>query len=112
RARGLNERGFDAVRFRGPGTDLTVGLLPQSRWHAAATETAFGRRHVPNVPTEEVFTTPDFRRTEGTISSTMPLALPGNIIRDLRLRFEGGRIVDVQASSGKEYIEQQVATDE
>jgi len=112
RARLLNERGFDAIRFRGPGTDLTIGLNTASRWHSARSETAFGRKHVPNVPTEEVFTTPDYRRTEGTVRSTMPLALPGNIIRDLELRFEGGRIVDVNASSGKEYIEQQIATDE
>jgi aminopeptidase len=112
RARALNEHGFDAVRFRGPGTDLTIGLNRNSRWHAASTETSFGRNHVPNVPTEEVFTTPDYRRAEGTVRSTMPLALPGNIIRDLELRFEDGRIVEVNASTGKEYVEQQVATDE
>jgi aminopeptidase len=112
RARTLNERRFDAVRFRGPGTDLTIGLNPGSRWHAAANETSFGRRHVPNVPTEEVFTTPDPTRTEGTVRSTMPLALPGNIIRDLELRFEGGRVVDVKASSGEDYVRMQVATDE
>src|SRR6266568_1120349 len=94
RARALNERHFDAIRFRGPGTDLIVGLNDRSRWHSASTETTFGRRHVPNVPTEEVFTTPDFRRAQGTVRSTMPLALPGNIIRDLELRFDGGRIVD------------------
>src|SRR5213075_2030244 len=76
------------------------------------TETAFGRSHVPNVPTEEVFTTPDRKRTEGKVRSTMPLALPGNIIRDLELRFENGRVVEVKASTGKEYIEQQIATDE
>ncbi len=112
RARVLNERPFDAVRFRGPGTDLTVGLNKAAEWHSARSETSFGRTHVPNVPTEEVFTTPDYRRTEGTVRSTMPLALPGNIIRDLELRFENGRIVDVNASTGKEYIEQQIATDE
>jgi aminopeptidase len=112
RAGALNERRFDAVRFRGPGTDLTIGLLPHGHWHSASTETEFGRRHVPNVPTEEVFTTPDYRRTEGTVRSTMPLALPGNIIRDLELRFENGRVVEVNASTGKEYVEQQLATDE
>jgi aminopeptidase len=112
RARALNERQFDAVRFRGPGTDLTIGLLPRSRWHSASTETAFGRRHVPNVPTEEVFTTPDRNRADGTVRSTMPLALPGNIIRDLELRFEDGKIVDVRASTGEDYIRQQIATDE
>jgi len=112
RARSLNERRFDAIRFRGPGTDLTVGLNPTSRWHSASTETAFGRRHVPNVPTEEVFTTPDWRRTQGTVRSTMPLALPGNIIRDLEVRVENGRIVDVKASTGEDYVREQISTDD
>src|SRR6266511_2731669 len=112
RARSLNERRFDAIRSRGPGTDLTVGLNPTSRWHSASTETAFGRRHVPNVPTEEVFTTPDWRRTQGTVRSTMPLALPGNIIRDLEVRFENGRIVDVKASTGEDYVREQISTDD
>ena len=111
RSRVLNERQFDAIRFRGPGTDLTVGLNERSRWHSASTETTFGRRHVPNVPTEEVFTTPDYRRAQGTVRSTMPLALPGNIIRDLELRFEGGKIVGVKASTGEDYVREQIATD-
>jgi aminopeptidase len=112
RSQTLNERAFDAIRFKGPGTELTIGLNMVSRWHAARTETSFGRAHIPNVPTEEVFTTPDWRRADGTVRSTMPLALPGNIIRDLELRFEGGRVVEVNASTGKEYVEQQIATDE
>ena len=112
RCRLLNERRFDAIRFRGPGTDLTVGLNKRSRWASGNTETEFGRRHVPNMPTEEVFTTPDWRRTEGTVRSTMPLALPGNIIRDLEIRFAGGRVVDVKASTGGDYVRAQIASDE
>jgi aminopeptidase len=112
RCRSLNEHDFDAVRFHGPGTDLTIGLNPKSYWRSAESETSSGRRHVPNVPTEEVFTTPDWRRAEGTVRSTMPLALPGSIIRDLELTFEGGRIVDVKASAGEDYIRAQVAADE
>src|SRR5580765_1044117 len=112
RCRLLNERHFDAVRFRGPGTDLTVGLNRQSRWASAGSKTSFGRRHIPNVPTEEVFTTPDWRRTEGTVRSTMPLALPGNIIRDLELRFVGGRAVEAKASTGAEYVRAQLAADD
>jgi aminopeptidase len=111
RAKALNARGFDAIHFTGPGTDLTVGLNKTSRWHSAQAETTFGRKHVPNVPTEEVFTTPDPTRVEGNVRSTMPLALPGNIIRDLEVRFEKGRIVDVKASSGEDYIRAQIATD-
>jgi aminopeptidase len=112
RAQALNARGFDAIHFSGPGTDLTVGLNQTSRWLSASSETTFGRRHVPNIPTEEVFTTPDPMRVEGTVRSTMPLASPGTIIRDLEMRFEGGRIVDVKASSGEDFVRSQIATDE
>jgi aminopeptidase len=112
RAARLNELGLDAVRFRGPGTDLTVGLLPESEWAAARFRTAWDREHIPNMPTEEVYTTPDFRRTEGTVRSTQPLALLGTIVRDLELRFEGGRAVDVTASAGEDVVRAQLATDE
>ena len=112
RTRAMDERGFDAIRFRGPGTDLTIGLTPRSQWVAAEAKTAWGQTHVPNLPTEEVFTTPDRRRADGTVRSTMPLVLQGTIVRDLELRFEGGAIVDVKASSGEEVVGQQIETDE
>jgi aminopeptidase len=112
RAARLNERGLDSVRFRGPGTDLTVGLLPGSEWHCAGFETRWGRRHVPNMPTEEVYTTPDFRRTRGKVRSTRPLALAGTIVRDLELRFEQGRVVDVNATTGADVVRSQLDTDE
>ena len=70
RADALNARGFDALRFRGPGTDLTVGLIPGARWLCATLETAAGIEHIPNMPTEEVFTSPDWRRAEGRVRST------------------------------------------
>jgi len=108
----LNGRRFDSVRYRGPGTDLTVGLNAKSVWMSGNSETVYGRRFVPNVPTEEVFTTPDWRRTEGTVRSTMPLALPGNIIRDLELTFKDGRAVDVKASTGADYVRAQLAADD
>src|SRR5207244_425616 len=85
RAETLTERRFDAIRFRGPGTDLTVGLLPSGTWESAETVTTWGQRHVPNLPTEEVFTTPDRRRAEGTVRSTRPLGLKGTLVRDLEL---------------------------
>jgi aminopeptidase len=112
RADGLNDRRFDAIRLRGAGTDLTVGLLPQARWAAARFTTTSGNDHIPNLPTEEVFTTPDFRRTEGIVRSTKPLSLGGTLVRDLQVRFEGGRIVEVDASSGADVVRTQVATDE
>ncbi len=112
RARTLNERRFDSIRFRGPGTDLTVGLHEQSVWNSAEASAATGSRFVPNMPTEEVFTTPDFRRTEGTVRATMPLALQGTIVRDLELRFERGRVADMRASSGEEVVRAQLEADE
>src|SRR5205085_2386749 len=79
----LGERRFDAIRFRGPGTDLTVGLLPGAAWDCAESVTTWGQRHVPNLPTEEVFTTPDRRRTEGVVRSTRPLGLKGTLVKEL-----------------------------
>jgi aminopeptidase len=112
RAAALNDRRFDAIHFRGPGTDLTVGLLDRSRWMSAETETTWGQTHVPNLPTEEVFTSPDCKRAEGTVRSTLPLVIQGTIVRDLELRFEEGRIVHVAASVGEEVIRSQIETDE
>jgi aminopeptidase len=111
RARHLTERRFDAVRFRGPGTDLTIGLIPDAIWMSGGGETVEGRRFVANMPTEEVFTSPDRSRTEGTVRSTMPLALSGNIVRDLSLRFEGGRVVDVDATAGADLVREQLKQD-
>ena len=108
----LDNLGIDALRFRGPGTDLTVGLLAQSIWEGGWDVTSWGRQHAANVPTEEVFTTPDLRRTEGTVRSTQPLALQGTVVRDLELRFEAGRVVDVRASTGAEVIQGAIAVDE
>jgi aminopeptidase len=112
RAAQLNERRFDAVHFRGPGTDLTVGLMPQSRWLAAAEESLEGRTYIANMPTEEVYTTPHRLRTEGVVRSTMPLALHGQVVRDLEIRFTGGRAVEVNASSGADLVRQELKTDE
>jgi len=113
RSKTLNARRFDAVRYRGPGTELTVGLLPDSIWLSACeVTTGHGIPFVANMPTEEVFTTPDARRAEGTVASTYPLVLSGNIIRNLRIRFEGGRAVEVDADEGQDFIRAYVATDE
>ena len=97
RARTLNELQVDLIHFKGPGTDLRVGLLPESRWQGCESLTSEGLPYVANMPTEEVFTTPDMRRTEGYVRSTRPLALYGRIVRGLEVRFEGGRIVEVKA---------------
>jgi len=112
RASILDERRFDAIRFRGPGTDLTVGLTPRSRWCTAKEKTVDGREHVVNMPTEEVFTSPDRRRTQGTVRSTKPLALSGTVVRDLEMRFKNGRVVEVNASSGADVVREQTRSDD
>jgi aminopeptidase len=100
----------DAIHYRGPGTDLTVGLLPTARWGSARFRTAGGIDYVANMPTEEIFTTPDSRRAEGTIRSSMPLSLHGQLIRGLEFTFQDGRIVGVEAESGAELVRSQLAT--
>jgi len=100
----LSQRRFDAVHFEGPGTDLRIGLLPSSRWISARFETIDGIRHMPNLPSEEIFTTPDPQRVDGTVRSTKPLVAGGTIIRGLRARFEGGRAVSIEADEGGELL--------
>ena len=111
RADVLNTRSFDALRFLGPGTDLTVGLGSHSRWICARHETETGIEHVANLPTEEVFATPDWRRTEGMVRSTFPLVTASTRVSDLELRFADGRIVEVNASAGADIVRAQLATD-
>ena len=112
RATTLEERSFDAIHFRGPGTDLTIGLMPQSHWVSGSEISAFGTEMVVNMPTEEIFTTPDRRRTEGVVRSTMPLVVNGQIVRDLAMRFEGGRVIEVTASTGADLVRGEMATDD
>jgi len=102
----------DALHYRGPGTDLTVGLLPSARWGSARFRTSGGIDYVANMPTEEIFTTPDARRADGTILSSLPLSLNGQIIRGLQLTFEDGRIVGVEAEQGADLVRSQIATNE
>jgi aminopeptidase len=112
-ARAMNDGGFDAVELSGPGTELTVGLLPTSRWLAADFETRTGLQHFPNLPTEEVFTTPDPERVHGHVSATRPLVLgDGTIVRDLRVRFEDGRAVEIDASENAGALRARAGSDE
>jgi aminopeptidase len=111
RASGLNDRRFDHLRYRGPGTDLTVGLHQDGIWQSAV-DLSRGIEHVANMPTEEVFTTPDARRVDGTVAATYPLQLQGTVINGIRVRFEGGRAVDVDADEGRDLIRAHVASDE
>jgi aminopeptidase len=107
----LTERRFDALHFQGAGTDLTVGLLPTSRWIGGDETTVDGTHHLPNLPTEEVFTAPDPERTEGVVRATKPLVASGTIIDGLRIRFEAGRAVEIEAERGAGTIRALVARD-
>jgi aminopeptidase len=108
----LTELQLDAVHYTGPGTDFTVGLNPNARWMSALFRTADGIEYVPNMPTEEVFTTPDCRRAEGTIRSSRPLALAGEVIEGLQLTVKDGRIVQVDADKGAGIVRGQLESDE
>jgi aminopeptidase len=112
KAEALEARKLDAIRFRGPGTDLTVGLHAGSRWLYAGATTVWGLTHVVNMPTEEVFTTPDFRRTEGVVRSTRPLVAQGKIVDGLEMRFNGGRVVEVDAERGADVVREQMGQDD
>jgi aminopeptidase len=111
-AQRLTDRRFDALRLHGLGTDLTLGLFPSAHWAAGDLETVDGRRHSPNIPTEEVFGTPDPERVDGHVSATMPLELSGAIIEGLRIEFEGGRAVKIDAESGAETVRAVAARDD
>jgi len=109
----LNERRFDALHYEGPGTDLTIGLLPTSTFQAARDETVGGIVHLANLPTEEVYATPDPQRADGRVRSTKPLVLAdGTIIRGLEVRFEGGRAVEFNAEQGAGVMRGRAAFDD
>jgi aminopeptidase len=108
----LTERRFAALRFRGPGTDLTVGLADNHAWMGGISTALNGITGNPNIPTEEVFTTPHAAQTEGTVTATKPLAHAGTLIRDIRVRFESGRVVEAHASTGQEVLQKMIGTDD
>ncbi len=109
----LGARDFDAVELQGPGTDLTIGLFPTSIWLAADFATRTGLRHLPNLPTEEVFTCPDPLRADGHVTATRPLVLKdGTIVRGLRVRFEGGRAVEIEADHNGAALRAKLALDD
>jgi len=110
----LDALDLDALHFAGPGTDLTVGLLPSSRFakEGGSSQTRTGVRHVPNLPTEEVYTTPDPERTEGVVTATKPLELGGALITNLRVRFEGGRAVSIDADENADALRARARVDD
>lgn len=108
----MNGHQFSALRFTGPGTDLTVGLADGHQWMGGASPSKLGIVCNPNIPTEEVFTTPHALRTEGHVTSTKPLSHQGTLIENIQVRFEGGRIVDAKATRGGDVLTKLIDTDE
>jgi aminopeptidase len=108
----LNDRRFDAIHLKGPATDLTVGLFPSSVWHAGDFETVDGIRHNPNLPSEEAFTTPDPQRVSGYATATLPKELYGSIISGIRVEFEEGRAVKIDAERGADALRSALAKDD
>ncbi|MFT8242722.1 aminopeptidase [Roseomonas sp. BN140053] len=112
RTRFLNERRFAALHFRGPGTDLRVGLADDHAWLGGAETARNGLVCNPNIPTEEVFTTPHAHRVDGTVRSTKPLSYQGTLIREIAVTFREGRIVEATAIQGAEVLHKVLETDE
>src|SRR3954447_25061764 len=108
----LTAQRFTAVRFRGDGTDLTVGLLPTTRFIAARFETVDGIRHMPNLPSEEIFGAPDPHRPDGVVRATKPLVVAGSIVRGLEVEFRDGRAVRIDADEGADVLRGYAARDE
>ena len=110
--RKITEQHFDSLRFVGPGTDLTVGLLPSSRFSGGGGTTVDGIEHISNLPTEEVFTSPDPQRADGVVTATKPLDVSGTVLRNLQVRFEQGRVVSIDAETGADALRARCAKDE
>ncbi len=113
-ARKLDDAHFDAIRLHGPGTDLTVGLLPTSHFaqEVPGGTTIDGIVHHANLPTEEVFTTPDPERADGFVTATKPLDVGGTVVSGLRVHFAGGRVTKIEADEGAEALRARCAKDD
>lgn len=107
----LNARRYDALRYRGPGTALTIGLVPGHRWKAGSARSENGIEFTANLPTEEVFSMPHRDRVDGTVRSTKPLSYAGTLIENFSVTFEAGRVVSVTAERGEAVLKDLVATD-
>ncbi len=110
----LNAQDFRSLRYRSAnGTDFTVGLIPGARWDGAqAVNSANGVVYIPNMPTEEIFTSPQAGVCEGTLVATKPLSWHGQLIENFSIRFEKGRAVSCEAEKGKELLEKMLSMDE
>ena len=112
RAALLNAKRYSALRYAGPGTDLEIGLADDHLWLGGGATALNGLACLPNIPTEEVFTTPHRERAHGTVRSTKPLSYQGTLIDEIAVRFEHGKVVDARARTGQEVLERMLSTDD
>ena len=112
RAHYMNQKQFDALHYRGPGTDLTLGMPRNHYWQSASKTSAQGVACLVNIPTEEIFSAPDKNRADGTVRAALPLSYSGTLIEDFSVHFKQGRVVQVEARKGQEALEHLVASDE
>ncbi len=108
----MNDRRYSALHFKGPGTDLKVGLADDHLWLGGGTTAGNGNYCIPNMPTEEVFTTPHKDRVDGTVTSTKPLSHQGTLIEGIKVRFEGGKIVEAHSNKGEQVLQKLIETDD
>jgi aminopeptidase len=112
RAAMMNAKRYAALQYRGPGTDFRLGLADDHLWMGGGTTAGNGIYCIPNMPTEEIFTTPHKDRADGTVTATKPLSYQGTMIEGIRVRFEAGRIVEAHATRGLEVLEKLISTDD
>ncbi len=112
RAAFLNERRYSALQYRGPETDFRLGLADDHLWMGGGTTAANGIYCIPNIPTEEVFTTPHKDRADGIVTASKPLSYQGTMIEGIQVRFERGRIVEARATRGQEVLQKLIDSDE
>jgi aminopeptidase len=112
RSKYMTGKQFVALQFRGPGTDLTIGLAERHRWEGGGEKTRSGIFFTPNLPTEEIFTLPHRQQIDGHVTATMPLSRSGALVEDFSVGFEKGRVIGVEARSGQETLQKLIEIDE
>ena len=108
----LNEKNFAALQYNGPNTNLRVGLADEHEWMGGASKAQNGIICNPNIPSEEVFTTPHAYKVDGTVSSTKPLSYQGTLIDDIKVTFKDGKIIEAHANKGEEVLQKVLKSDE
>ena len=108
----LNEKNFAALQYNGPNTNLRVGLADEHEWMGGASKAQNGIICNPNIPSEEVFTTPHAHKVDGTVSSTKPLSYQGTLIDNIKVTFKDGKITEAHASKGEEVLQKVLKSDE